>query len=328
MLGGNHHGWLNRSGGTMSEAQFRIEYSGPALRDGTMDVRDLAPALLGLGDACTRANRILNHRSASAGVHVNADFQRGSFDVLLTLVTSTPAQDLLGQFADATQILQYLGIGGGVGSALGVVQLVKWLKGKKPETVEKVGPDSVAVSINNSTVNVNVNTYNLARDPEVRRNLQKAIAPLGKEGIDEVRLGAHDGPEPVSISRDELPAFSPAPEAWDLDAVEVFRSTVHAPYEIVQIPFDDDLVWRLRELDEQRHRFSARMADEQFISDVREGRHSFTCGDIMVADLLIENRLAPTGPTVTRTIVRVDKLMRRPRKSDLPELPLPPSDAP
>lgn len=323
MRGNNHHGWLNRSGGTMSEAKFRIEYSGPALRDGTMDVRDLAPALLGLGDACTRANRILNHGSTTAGVHVNADFQRGSFDVLLTLVTSTPAKDLLGQFADAAQVLEYLGLGGG--GAWGVVQLAKWLKGRKPDAVEKAGPGIVSITIDNCTINVPRDTYELARNADIRRSLQKAVAPLNNEGIDEVRLGAHDSPEPVSISRDELPAFSPAPEAWDIDAVEVYRSTVHAPYEIVQIPFDDDLVWRLRELDEQRHRFSARMADEEFIADVREGRHSFTCGDIMVADLMIENRLAPTGPTVTRTIMRVEKLIRHPRKPDLPELPLPPS---
>ncbi len=325
MGGDDHHEWLNRSGGTMSEAKFRIEYSGPALRDGTMDVRDLAPALLGLGDACTRANRILNHGSTTAGVHVNADFQRGSFDVLLTLVTSTPAQDLLGQFADAAGILTYLGLGG-TGS-FGVIQLVKWLKGKKPETVEKVDRDTVAVSISNSTINVNVNTYNLARNPDIRRHLQKAIAPLTKDGIDELRLGGYAGSQQTSISSDEAPAFSPAPEAWSIEAVEVFKSTVQAPYEIAQIPFDDDLVWRLREMDDQRHRFSARMADELFIAEVRDGVHSFTCGDIMVAQLRIENRLSPEGLTITRTIVKVERLIRRPRKSDLPELPLPPGPA-
>jgi hypothetical protein len=116
------------------------------------------------------------------------------------------------------------------------------------------------------------------------------------------------------------------PEAWAIEAVEVFQSTVLAPHEIAQIPFDDDLVWRLRDMDEHRHRFSARMADEQFIAEVRDGVHSFTCGDIMVAQLRIENRLSPEGPTITRTIVKVERLIRKPRRSDLPELPLPPGN--
>lgn len=44
----------------MSRATLTIAYDGQALRDNAMDVRDLAPAMLGLGQLFDAANSALN----------------------------------------------------------------------------------------------------------------------------------------------------------------------------------------------------------------------------------------------------------------------------
>jgi len=65
----------------MSHATFQIIYDGPALENSTMDVKDLAPALLALGEAIEQANFSTNHQKASVVLNVRASFKTGCFGI-------------------------------------------------------------------------------------------------------------------------------------------------------------------------------------------------------------------------------------------------------
>jgi hypothetical protein len=54
----------------MSSATITIAYDGPALRYHAMDVRDLAPAMLGVGQLFDAANSALNGENARVRVQV------------------------------------------------------------------------------------------------------------------------------------------------------------------------------------------------------------------------------------------------------------------
>ena len=77
----------------MSDATIQLAYDGDALRNGSMDVRDLAPALLAAGELCEKANDVLNDGRAKVSVRVRSDFKTGSFelslDVVQTLIEAT-----------------------------------------------------------------------------------------------------------------------------------------------------------------------------------------------------------------------------------------------
>src|ERR1017187_10281891 len=66
----------------MSKAHFQLAYD---VKAGTMDVNELAPALLATGDLLREANRQLNGERSDVSVKVQSDFRRGSFEVALVV---------------------------------------------------------------------------------------------------------------------------------------------------------------------------------------------------------------------------------------------------
>src|SRR6185437_12693941 len=82
--------------------EFQITYRGKSLRDGTIDVYALAPALISLGNLVRDANRLLNGDRTTVNLQVNSDFKKGSFEIplLLNLHILETARQSLG-FASA-----------------------------------------------------------------------------------------------------------------------------------------------------------------------------------------------------------------------------------
>ena len=60
-----------------------IRYDGPALSDRSMDVAELAPALLALSDLLKIANTYANGDRAGVKVKVNADLEQHCFELNL-----------------------------------------------------------------------------------------------------------------------------------------------------------------------------------------------------------------------------------------------------
>jgi hypothetical protein len=68
----------------MSKAKFEIAFEGHPFDEGEIDVRDLAPTLLALGDVVQAANKALNGDRANARLKM-ATTDEGSFVVALTM---------------------------------------------------------------------------------------------------------------------------------------------------------------------------------------------------------------------------------------------------
>jgi hypothetical protein len=68
---------------------FSLTYEGPALEDGRMEVHDLAPALLALGDMFQDANTVIDPDGPAIALQIR-DFHEGSFEILLALADAEP----------------------------------------------------------------------------------------------------------------------------------------------------------------------------------------------------------------------------------------------
>ena len=70
-----------------SQTTLRVEYNGPLLADGSMDVQQLAPAMLAIGDLLETANLIVNGNNTSLHLKASAT-STGSFEIAFNVVQS------------------------------------------------------------------------------------------------------------------------------------------------------------------------------------------------------------------------------------------------
>ncbi len=306
-----------------STATFQVAYGGPALREGTMDVRELAPALLAIGQACERANEVLNGSRASVSVRVKADFKGGSVGVALVLV-----QDLVGAVKDilsgdavttANEIAQLIGYGVASVSATAATALrvIKWLRGRPLPDKEDDGTIKLDIKGDgNQVLVVPSKVVRMVEDPPLRQELEATLEPLNREGIDSFEI--RDGDEVVDVVEADEVEYFETPDLPESEAVEAIPETtgVYA-FEIANTPFRRNLKWRL---EAPGMNVTAEMRDPEFIRRMEAGE-SFRLGDTLVVRLRTKTFQAP-GKPIRATHV-IDEVIRHAHRSEQLSIPDP-----
>ena len=256
-----------------STETFELAYDGPALREGRMDVRDLGPALVSVGDLLERANTVLNGTEAKVSVQVRADFRRGSFQILLDALQSFPSDVLTkDSLTNAKLLLEVLGLGGS--GALGLIGFIKWLRGRQPDKVERTPNKTVRVQIEDRHVEIHHAVFNLFSDGAVRKDAQGIVEPLRSQGVERFEI-RRDGKVIESVERSDLPYFVSEEKEQD----PTIDTTSEEVLEVVKPSFREDLRWSLWTLDGQR--VGVNMLDQDFLKRVDSGEIAFRKGDLL-----------------------------------------------
>lgn len=296
----------------MSKASFTIAYDGPALRDGAMDVRDLAPALLAVGQLFDAANSVLNGDNARVNVQVTATGQ-GSFEIVFDLLQTLP-QQLVGIFSGDTvtaalNLKEFVITGvAGVGS---LVWLIKYLRGRKVERIEQLSANSVRLTIEGDSIEVSVTLLRLYQDIPVRSALQRVVdEPLKREGIDVFEIRENKRPV-ISVTQSEA-AFFARPELADEVLVQATRRSA---FSIISLAFKEDNKWRLFDGNTQ---ISALIEDQSFLQRVDANQIAFAKGDILLCDVRVTQKRTAEGLRTEYVVEQV--IEHRPAARQLPLL--------
>ena len=181
----------------MSRQYFQVAYDGIGHDAHSMDVQELAPALMAFGRLIREANFEVNGKAAAVRVLVASDFEHKCFNISFEVV-----QSILHQVAtfltseevkSARQILVDLGIIGG-SSGLGLFGYLKWKKGKTVAQLKDSDTKGIIIVQlgDGNFANVNADAIKLASNPKVRSAVEGALAPLGTDGVKKITFKEGD----------------------------------------------------------------------------------------------------------------------------------------
>lgn len=295
----------------MSEARIQIAYDGKALARGEMDVRQLAPALLAIGDLLESVNKALNNDAASVNVRVKSDFKQGSFEIDFIVIQSWAEQVKMlvtgaGRAISASYIAGLIGFTASASGLIGVnlIDAIRWLKGRKIEQVDKGKGDTVVIKAGpGSTIVVNKYVNQLVQDRDVRQNLDATLKPLESPGIDTFDV-RQNGETIQRITKNEMDIFRTPPEEEER-LVQMKQTMV---LELVSPVFKDDRKWEFTDGDAK---ITATIEDGLFLADVEEGRTAFAKGDQLFVDLVKTQSRKGKRLVTENIIVRVREHVKR-----------------
>jgi hypothetical protein len=295
----------------MSKVAFQLRYDGPELSEHGMDVADLAPALLALGDLIKRANARVNGDAAKVNLIVQSDFEHKCFQVSLELVQSVLST--IGTFLtdadslkNAQTIAGWLGLVGG--SATTLVGIFTYLARRKGKEVESVSPvaDETTISTRDSqgtvavkfkgddnTIIVNQNVYLLGEDPLIREYAAKVVSPLKRKGIEKLQFNPESPDRGETITKADAEAITVGRNELKEKEVETFEpQPITAHLQVTRPDFEPDATsWRFRYGDKT---ISVDISETSIADDVR-ARGFVRIGDTWHVKMLVTEKRTATG---------------------------------
>jgi hypothetical protein len=285
----------------MAEDTFALTYEGPALAEGRMPVRQLAPALSGFGELFTEASRALYPERPPAQLEVVAT-EEGSFDVQFILSAAEAAWDTTEQIFGSDGASALANLIEIVAGACGVLALIKRLGGRPLEFAEDDSPAGKRpVALEGETVEFPDEVLELHQRVWVRRSAREVVRPLGREGVERLKV-RRDQQITVTIDREDLPAFDAIEQLPGGEAVEYSeRETV---LHIDSIAWKPGNKWRVSE-GSGGGSFWATITDPAFLEGIEKAAESFVKGDMLRCRLRVRQSLEGTKLRVEYEIVDV-----------------------
>jgi hypothetical protein len=286
----------------MPTNSFQLKYVGSDVRTGAMDVYELAPALMAIGDLIRDANRFLNGDQATVSLKVDSDFEKGSFDIRLLVdqhVLETAHQTLeFASLIDAAGIVHALfGIAGDHGDKIvegvvfGLIAIYKLLKGEKPKPgCVTIQDNHGTISIGDREIKVDARGAQMYMNDPIRADLDHVARSVAKDGIDKLEV-SKDGKLLDDITKADVPARVKALEAQQESTESVLTDTREALVKVVTANFEKGK-WKFSD---GGSKFNATIADPVFQQKLDDRQEGFYKGDVLRVVIKTEQTEKPDG---------------------------------
>jgi len=254
---------------------FRIKYDGEALSGHTIDVNDLAPALMSLADLIQEANHITNKDDSSISIKVKAT-ETGCFQISIQAVRTCfdGAVNLFSgpQISALVNVLTLVGVVGG-GSTL--LWIIKKLKNKKPLSVVPKDANSVEIEFEpGHFVTVSKAAWDMYQSRKIREAVYGVLKPIQNTGIEKVEF-IDEQNVVETVNKDDLPMFA-LPEEIEEPLQELpLRDTY---VNVIHMWFKAGNKWKFSEGESE---WAAEITDQNFIESLLKGEKNILANDLL-----------------------------------------------
>lgn len=196
---------------------------------------------------------------------------------------------------------------------MGLVELIRRLKGRTPLTINELESGLFRLQIGEETFDIPLDLLRAYKDFSVRSSIEKFIShPLQKDGIESLRI-CSPKTEDTIIKKEEAAYFAlPASENEVL--VDDFRRTALT---IRDLSFDENGLWRLNE---GNNRVRASIADDGFLRKIENDEVRFAKHDVLICNIrFIQKRTAKGQVKNEYQITKVLDHIQAPRQLKLPD---------
>ena len=184
---------------------------------------------------------------------------------ILNTIGIQGAIDSVYSASDLTKIVFGTG-GGGIAGIGGVWGLIKWMKGRRPDSVQRHG-DNADITINAETINVSNTIYNLSEKPEVRKSVEDVTHIVNRVGVDAVEI--QQGGEVVQrVDKSNVEDFS-----YESTAEVLNQDVSRMVFTIVNLAFKENNKWRVSD---GTTSYMALVTDNAFLARVNRNEIAFS----------------------------------------------------
>jgi len=256
--------------------KLQLIYDGIALENHEINPKDLSVAILSIDSLLEEANSVLNDGRAKIQVKVKASFETGCFKINFSVIQSLgeKIKDLYAVVEPLSEAKEIVGLV--FGSVGGLVALIKFLKGARPEKIFENEDGSFVVHCHKKEFKTEKDVIKLYQSFKLRQQFEQLVSPLSKEGIDDCAIKIDDTKDAYcQIFKDEIVYFkAPEPREIRLDDEPVrFNTNIN----IISLSFKEDNKWYVND---GQSSFYVLVEDEEFLSEINNGKE-FGKGDIL-----------------------------------------------
>lgn len=295
----------------MVESAFTVTFGGPTLSGGRIPVRDLAPALLALGELVADASVLIDPDREAAVLSIDA-IEAGSPTVNLTLSIADQADRLTDLLApDAATVLDE--IHDVVIGPHGLLQLTRQIRNRAitaSESADEAGFTRVTLE-DDETLEARDQAVELYLDRGARRNATAVVRPLRHPDLETIEL-ASPTVAPTLITSLDAEAFE-LPAAAEPACVE---SELEMLVDVAAPAFPSNNKWRLS--NGTAGSFWATIGDGAFLNRVNAGE-PFRKGDSLRCLFKITRRDTLLGPQTEHHVIEVRQHIARGQQLRLDE---------